>query len=221
MRATSIAFPFEQTFRRLELEKRWWHRLCVVTFFAVLLCTAAFSAWVAYSVFAPQIAAVPDIETGFSDQPHVSSDADVHALVADADDPFAKYGGYQLNKMTLKQFGQRVKAKYPVYNDLDDEILARSVLAKYPQYNDVIKDASGTASTNAPAIRGLPPGAVVTPLHGATNANPPIDISAGLVPKQKQPIDYDALAKKYGGKSVQKPTPKSSPKCSVESHSSG
>jgi len=61
MQAASIAFPFRQTFRRLELEKRWWHRLCVVLFFAVLLCTAVFTAWVAYTALAPPVATMPDI----------------------------------------------------------------------------------------------------------------------------------------------------------------
>lgn len=61
MRAAAIVFPFVQTFRRLELEKRWWHRLCAVIFFAVLLCTAVFAAWVAYTAFAPQVATTPDI----------------------------------------------------------------------------------------------------------------------------------------------------------------
>lgn len=61
MQAASIAFPIRQTFQRLELEKRWWHRLCVVVFFVVLLGTAVFTAWIAYSVFAPQVATMPDV----------------------------------------------------------------------------------------------------------------------------------------------------------------
>lgn len=43
MRAASIAFPFRQTFRRLELEKHWRHRLCVVIFFATLFGATAFN----------------------------------------------------------------------------------------------------------------------------------------------------------------------------------
>ena len=60
MRA-SFVFPFRPTFRRFELEKHWWHRLSVVIFFVVLLGTAVFAAWIAYSVFTPRIATMPDI----------------------------------------------------------------------------------------------------------------------------------------------------------------
>ena len=156
MRVTSIVFPFRQTFRRLELEKRWWHRLCVVAFFAVLLCAAVFTAWVAYFSFSFSVATMPYIETGFSDQPRLSSEADVNSILTEADRaalpvnvPLPPQGAHVQGTMTLKQFGQRVKAKYPVYNDLDDEVLARSVLAKYPQYNGVIKGANSTASTQS------------------------------------------------------------------------
>jgi hypothetical protein len=64
MRIASIAFPFRPTFQRLELEKRWWHRLCVVIFFSLLLCTALFAVWGAYTVFAPQVPTMPDIQAG-------------------------------------------------------------------------------------------------------------------------------------------------------------
>ena len=35
--ARSLLFPFSSTFRRLELEKRWWHRLAAVIFFVALI----------------------------------------------------------------------------------------------------------------------------------------------------------------------------------------
>lgn len=44
MQAASIVFPFRQTFRRLELQRRWWHRLCIVLFF-VALTLAPFTVW--------------------------------------------------------------------------------------------------------------------------------------------------------------------------------
>lgn len=43
VRASSIAYPYRQTFRRLELERRWWHRLCVVIFSVVLAGTLPLS----------------------------------------------------------------------------------------------------------------------------------------------------------------------------------
>ena len=131
MQAATIVFPFKQTFRRLELERRWWHRLCVVIFFATLLCTAAFTAVAAYSVFAPQIDTMPRIETGFSDQPRVDSPADLDAIVSEADRAalpananLPPQGFHVDGTMTLKQFGQRIKAKYPVYGDIDTGYLA-------------------------------------------------------------------------------------------------
>jgi hypothetical protein len=62
MRASSVAFPFRPTFRRLELEKRWWHRLGVVSLFVVLFATGAFTAWVTRSAFAPQVVTMPEIQ---------------------------------------------------------------------------------------------------------------------------------------------------------------
>jgi hypothetical protein len=34
-----LLFPWKGTIRRLELGKRWWHRLAVVVFFVVLIAT--------------------------------------------------------------------------------------------------------------------------------------------------------------------------------------
>ena len=41
-------------------------------------------------------------------------------------------------KMTLAQFGQAVKARFPVYETQDDEELAKKVLEKYPVYAEKI-----------------------------------------------------------------------------------
>jgi hypothetical protein len=41
-------------------------------------------------------------------------------------------------QMTLEQFGQKIKSKYPEYADLSNADLATKVLAKYPQYISVI-----------------------------------------------------------------------------------
>ena len=50
--------------------------------------------------------------------------------------------GYHLDhSISLKQLGEKIKAKFPVYKSLDDEALARSVLAKHPQYRSVVSDA--------------------------------------------------------------------------------
>jgi hypothetical protein len=52
--AAAILLPFRPTFRRLELEKRWWHRLCLVAFFGALSTIFAAVAGLSYSTLAPQ-----------------------------------------------------------------------------------------------------------------------------------------------------------------------
>ena len=47
--------------------------------------------------------------------------------------------------MDYKEFSSKVKSKYPgVYDDLDDETLARKMVAKFPQYSDVSFDGGGS-----------------------------------------------------------------------------
>lgn len=40
--------------------------------------------------------------------------------------------------LTLEQFGQKIKAKYPQYGDMSDADLGQKMLAKYPEYNDMV-----------------------------------------------------------------------------------
>lgn len=40
--------------------------------------------------------------------------------------------------MTIEQFGQTIKQKYPEYNDLSDVEVGRKTLLKYPEYQDMI-----------------------------------------------------------------------------------
>lgn len=41
-------------------------------------------------------------------------------------------------KITYKEFAQKIKAKYPTYEDVDDEKLAKAMIAKYPTYSDSV-----------------------------------------------------------------------------------
>ena len=47
--------------------------------------------------------------------------------------------------MTLKELGQKVKQKYPVYKDIDDTELADKVIKKYPQYLELLDQPQQSA----------------------------------------------------------------------------
>jgi hypothetical protein len=52
-------------------------------------------------------------------------------------DPFKKYGGYEIiptKKISINQFAEKIKEKYPEYFKIDDRILVEKVIAKYPVY---------------------------------------------------------------------------------------
>ena len=41
-------------------------------------------------------------------------------------------------QLTVYEFAQKVKAKYPEYNDIDDVELAKKIVAKYPEYENIV-----------------------------------------------------------------------------------
>ena len=41
-------------------------------------------------------------------------------------------------QLTVYEFAQKVKAKYPEYNDIDDVELAQKIIAKYPEYENIV-----------------------------------------------------------------------------------
>lgn len=52
--------------------------------------------------------------------------------------------------MTLEELGQKVKAKYPQYNNLSDVDVANKVIAKYPQYKDQVTPAAAPVAGGPP-----------------------------------------------------------------------
>lgn len=148
MHAATAVFPFRQTFRRLELERRWWHRLCIVVFFLLSVVTAVFAGWITYAAFAPRVQTMPEIATIVAGLP---ANADIDAILAALPENAGLPHGYYLDhSISLKDLGRDIKAKYPEYDDLGDEALATLVLAKYPQYSSVVSDGGQRASTNNP-----------------------------------------------------------------------
>jgi hypothetical protein len=58
---TAILLPFRRTFRRLELERHWWHRFSVPLFLAAILFTFTGSSVLSYLAFAPPSSSEPVI----------------------------------------------------------------------------------------------------------------------------------------------------------------
>ncbi len=105
--------------------------------------------------------------------------------------------------MNLKEFGQQVKAKYPVYNNLSDEDVANKVIAKYPVYKSQITEETkktgffeniGNTLKNTFGMGGAPsaqdqatnalPGALQAPIKAANaigSTMNPINQATGVV----------------------------------------
>ncbi len=69
-------------------------------------------------------------------------------------------------QITLQEFGQKIKAKYTQYNDLEDTDLAQRIITKHPQYQKAIiitkpkvapepKKPTGLARFIPESIRGI------------------------------------------------------------------
>jgi hypothetical protein len=43
-----------------------------------------------------------------------------------------------VDKLTIDQFADKIKAKYPEYKDTDNALLTQKIVAKYPQYKDMV-----------------------------------------------------------------------------------
>lgn len=53
---------------------------------------------------------------------------------------------YLIKYMTIEQLGQKIKQKYPQYNNIDDAELGKKILSKYPQYSNLIDGQVGTTT---------------------------------------------------------------------------
>lgn len=59
------------------------------------------------------------------------------------------------DKLTIEQFGQKIKEKHPEYKDMQDSEVGQKVLGKFPQYGDMIQPAStGSATTSTGSATG-------------------------------------------------------------------
>lgn len=70
--------------------------------------------------------------------------------------------------MNYNEFAQRIKTKYPEYNDMDNRELAQKMVAKYPkEYSDVSFDEN----VSLPAVQLNEDGSLQEPLQGSVNKN--------------------------------------------------
>jgi hypothetical protein len=67
---------------------------------------------------------------------------------------------------TLQQFGQLVKQKYPQYQNIPDEELAKQIIEKYPVYKQYIAETPTTTQTTAPAAQQYQPKGIIEKVAG-------------------------------------------------------
>lgn len=58
-------------------------------------------------------------------------------------------------KLSMAEFGQMIKQKYPAYTDKTDIEVAQAVIAKYPQYSNKVNLAQLTPKTEPEGVYGL------------------------------------------------------------------
>lgn len=71
--------------------------------------------------------------------------------------------------MTLDQFGQTIKAKYPQYQDMGNEELGQKIIAQYPQYGDMVDQTSSLGGVAQSAV-----GDAQSAIQGLSNPNSPL-----------------------------------------------
>ncbi len=70
--------------------------------------------------------------------------------------------------MNYNEFAQKIKTKYPEYNDMDNRELAQKMVAKYPkEYSDVSFDEN----VSLPAVQINEDGSLQEPLHAGVRKN--------------------------------------------------
>jgi hypothetical protein len=94
-------------------------------------------------------------------------------------------------KLSLDEFAQTIKQKYPEYADRDNATLAQAMLAKYPQYQDKVYMPQPPQQEGERGIKGFGLGAVKGALNTVSNIG-------GLASKVASKIPNIALASPFG-----------------------
>jgi len=64
------------------------------------------------------------------------------------------------NKLTVEEFGQSVKLKYPQYQGMSDREIGEATLSKYPEYQDRIKPETGVGADLKGIVTGIKDSAI-------------------------------------------------------------
>jgi len=97
-------------------------------------------------------------------------------------------------KVSVKDFAQKIKAKYPVYKDIDDKILTDKIIAKYPVY----KDQVDFGEEDFPTIAPIPKNGAYAEKKRFTELWDKANITTGLT--QSEASEYANLSTKLGVK---------------------
>lgn len=88
--------------------------------------------------------------------------------------------------MDYKEFSSKIKAKYPQYNDMADDELARRMVEKYPEYKDVTFDATSDNPEQASFGQYAQKG-VADALKAVTKTFNPVDVTRDAVNASANP----------------------------------
>lgn len=112
------------------------------------------------------------------------------------------------DKYTVQQFAAKIKAKYPMYKDLEDSVLVDKIVAKYPEYKSKINfDIKATPKQQPPQATGQPPKQVQ---QTKVDENDPIGSVLSPLEKQMQDLQQQLFLNtneyiKSGESTKQKP----------------
>lgn len=81
----------------------------------------------------------------------------------------ADYQQPYTQKLSLDEFAQTIKQKYPEYADRDNTVLAQAMLAKYPQYQNRVFIPQAEESPGERGLKGFGLGAVKGALNTVSN----------------------------------------------------
>ena len=99
-------------------------------------------------------------------------------------------------KLTVDELAEKIKAKYPTYQDMDNAVLVEKIIAKYPVYkeqliDEQVKKKEGMDSDSGDGLSVSPTTPMPAAIDVQTQASAPTATVATTV---KEPEDFSELA---------------------------